>query len=273
MSSTAKIRHGAAADGTGLAWRLWDGPDELPRVALVHSLALHGGMWDGVAWLLAGRARLLAMDCRGHGASERVRGPYATAQFAGDLAAVLDAQGWDAATVVGCSMGGCVAQDFAARQPARTQGLVLVDTTAWYGPDAPAAWRERGEIALRGGMAALTGFQAARWFTTGFNAAKPEVLAHWLGVFQTNDAACYAAACRMLGEADLRPLLPRIAAPTAVLVGEEDGATPPAMARALADAIAGATLQVIPGAKHLSPVETPAPVAAAIAALLPEVRQ
>ncbi len=272
MSSTVDIRHGAAADGSRLAWRLWDGPDDLPRLALVHSLALDGGMWEGVARLLAGRARILAVDCRGHGASDRVPGPYTTAQFADDLAAVLDAQGWDAVAVAGCSMGGCVAQDFAARHAARTGALVLVDTTAWYGPGAPEAWRERAEVALRGGMDALSGFQADRWFTTGFNAAKPEVLARWLGVFAANDPACYAAACRMLGEADLRPLLPRIAAPTAVLVGEEDGATPPAMARALAEAIPGATLQVIPGAKHLSPIEAPGPVAAAIAALLPGTR-
>ncbi len=270
MSGTAVIRNGVATDGTRLAWRLWDGPGNLPRVALIHSLALDGGMWEGVARLLTGRARLLAVDCRGHGASGRAPGPYTTAQFADDLAAVLDAQGWDTAIVVGCSMGGCVAQNFAARHGERTRALVLVDTTAWYGPGAAEAWRERGAVALRDGMVALSGFQAERWFTAAFNTARPDVLAHWLGVFAANDPACYDAACRMLGGTDLRPLLPRIAAPTAVLVGEEDGATPPAMARALAEAIPGATLQVIPAARHLAPIEAPAPVAAAIATLLTE---
>jgi 3-oxoadipate enol-lactonase len=272
VSNSPETGRATAADGARLAWRLWNGLDDLPRVALVHSLALDGGMWEGVARQLAGAARLLAVDCRGHGASDRLPGPYSTAQFADDLAAVLDALRWDAASVVGCSMGGCVAQDFAARHAARTEALVLVDTTAWYGRGAPEAWRERAEVALRGGMTALSGFQAERWFTPEFNAAQPEVLARWLGVFAANDPACYAAACAMLGAADLRPVLPRIAAPTTVLVGEEDGATPPAMARALADAIPGATLQVIRGARHLSPIEAPASVAAAIAALLPEAR-
>ncbi len=259
-----------AVDGTRLAFRLWHAPDEegLPPVALVHSLALDGSMWEGVAAALAGQARLLAIDCRGHGASGRSPGPYTTAQFADDLAAVMDSVGWPAAIVGGCSMGGCVAQDFAARHPGRVEGLVLVDTTAWYGPGAREAWRERAETALRQGMVALSGFQAARWFTSVFNAAAPEVLERWLSVFAANDANCYAAACAMLGEADLRPLLPRISTPTMVLVGEEDAATPPAMARDLAAGIAGARLQVIQGAKHLSPIERPDAIAAALAGLL-----
>lgn len=258
------------ADGTRIAWRIWGeaaGP-QAPVVACVHSLALDGGIWAGVAAALDGRARLLAIDCRGHGDSAPAPGPYATAQMADDLAAVMDALGWGRAVVAGCSMGGCVALDFAARHAARTAGLVAMDTTAWYGPDAPVQWRQRAETGLRDGLAALRPFQAARWFSTGFNAAHPDVLAHWLDVFTATDPHCYAAACRMLGDADLRPLIPRIAAPTRVLVGEQDEATPPAMARSIAEAIPGATLTILPGARHITPVECPAPIAAAIAGLL-----
>ncbi len=253
-----------ASDGTRLVWRQW-GAEDAPRVALVHSLALHGGMWQGVADALADRATLLALDCRGHGASGHAPGPYTTDLFADDLAAVLDAVGWDRAVIAGCSMGGCVAQHVAAKYPARTAGLALFDTTAWYGPDAPAAWADRAAKARAGGMRALAGFQATRWFTAGFD---PAVLAHWLDAFAENDIACYAASCAMLGGADLRPLLPRIAAPTAVMVGAEDEATTPAMARAIAEAIPGATLEIVPGAKHLLPIERPEAAARAIASLL-----
>lgn len=107
-------------------------------------------------------------------------------------------------------------------------------------------------------MAPLRGFQAERWFTPGHNAAAPDVLARWLDVFSANDVACYAAACAMLGTADLRP---RIAAPTLVLVGAEDEATPPAMAQALAAGIAAA--------RHLTPIEQPEAVAQVVADLLP----
>jgi 3-oxoadipate enol-lactonase len=255
-----------AADGTRIAWRLW--PGEGPRLACLHSLALDGGMWEGVAAALAGRASLLAPDCRGHGASGRAAGPYTPALMADDLAAVLDALGWQAASVAGCSMGGCVAQAFAALHPARTEGLALIDTTAWYGPDAPAQWGARAATARREGLGALRGFQAERWFSADFAAAHPGVLERWLDVFVANDVECYAAACAMLGSADLRPLLARIAAPTRVLVGEHDHATPPAMARALAAAIPGATLTVLPGARHITPIERPAELAAWLEGLL-----
>jgi 3-oxoadipate enol-lactonase len=258
----------AAPDGATIAWRLWEAPAARPRVALLHSLALDGGMWEGVVAALGGRAAVLAVDCRGHGASAKGAGPLTTALLADDLAAVLDALGWDRAVVAGCSMGGCVAQDFAARHVARTAGLALFDTTAWYGPDAPEAWRGRAGRAVAGGMAALSAFQAERWFTAAFNAAHPDVLSRWLGVFAANDIPSYVASCAMLGAADLRPLLPRIAAPTRVVVGEEDAATPPAMARALAEGIAGARLELVPGAKHLLPIERPEVAAGAIAALL-----
>lgn len=270
MTAMPRIASATAPDGARLSCRLWDAPPGSPAVALLHSLALDGGMWEGVAQRLAGRARLVAMDCRGHGASARVAGPYTTAQCADDLAAVLDSLGWPAATVAGCSMGGCIAQDFAARHAARTEALLLVDTTAWYGPGAPEAWRQRAETARRGGMQALVPFQAERWFSAAFNAAQPAVLDRWLAVFAANDLDCYAASCAMLGEADLRPLLPRIKAPTRVLVGEQDAATPPDMARALAAGIAGARLQVIPAAKHLAPIECPDAVAEALIALLPD---
>lgn len=260
-----------AKDGTSIAWRLWPATEatEARRVVAIHSLALDGGIWDGVARALSGTASLLAPDCRGHGASGRARGPYDTAMMADDVAAAMDAVGWESAVIAGCSMGGCVAQHFAARHPARTRGLVLMDTTAWYGADAPQAWAQRAATAARDGMAALRPFQAARWFSDDFNRDHADVLHRWLTVFEANDVACYAATCAMLGAADLRALLPGIAVPTHVLVGEHDHATPPAMARQIADAIPGASFRLLPGARHITPVECPAPIAAAIESLLP----
>lgn len=269
MSPTAAVRGVTAVrDGTPIVWRRWRAGEGLPRVVLLHSLALDGGMWEAAAAALADRADLLALDCRGHGGSGRAAGPYRLDRFAKDVADVMDNLGWHSATIAGCSMGGCVAQAFATAYPSRTDALVLIDTTAWYGPGAPAAWQTRAETARRDGMAALRGFQAERWFTPAFNAGSPEVLARWLGVFEATDPACYAASCAMLGGMDLRPSLARIAAPTLVLVGEEDEATPPAMARALVTGIAGATLRVIPHARHLTPIERPDVVEQAIADLL-----
>src|SRR5262245_30659952 len=131
-------------DGSRLSYRRM-GVSGGPRIALIHSLALDGSVWDGVVARLRDRADLLIYDCRGHGASERKAGNYTPLLVADDLADLMDHVGWQDAIVGGCSMGGCVAQAFGGAYPERTKGLALIDTTAWYGEKAPVEWRQRAE--------------------------------------------------------------------------------------------------------------------------------
>ncbi|MBZ5661021.1 MAG: alpha/beta hydrolase [Acidobacteriia bacterium] len=239
-----------------------------PRFALVHSLALDRSIWSGVVRELADRAAILTYDCRGHGRSERRAGPFTAELFAQDLAELLDHVGWPAATVAGCSMGGCVAQAFAGLYGPRVSALGLIDTTAWYGEDAPKKWRERADVARTKGLAGMVEFQNTRWFGDAFRAAHPEILKAMSDVFLANDVDCYAATCAMLGDADLRIYLPVMKMPVAVIVGEEDYATPVAMAQYLHDAIAGSTLTILKGARHLAPVESPKQIASQLLELL-----
>ena len=238
------------------------------RLALIHSLALDGSIWDGVARELAGEVELLTYDCRGHGQSERVAGPFTTDLFASDLAELLEHLNWPSAAVAGCSMGGCVALAFAGLNPSRTTALGLIDTTAWYGESAAKDWQERAATVRSKGFQGVIEFQLKRWLGEGFRKAHPEVLTQLSDVFLANDLDCYAASCKLLGDADLRPFLASIRVPTAVIVGENDDATPPAMAQHLHDAIRGATLAVLPGGRHLTPIEFPAQVASQLASLL-----
>src|SRR2546421_13108554 len=108
-----------------------------PRLALIHSLALDRSVWDSVVERLEKEVEILTYDCRGHGQSPKTAGPYSARLFARDLAEVFDHIGWDQAAVAGCSMGGNVAQAFGAEFPHRTTALGLIDTTGWYGADAP----------------------------------------------------------------------------------------------------------------------------------------
>src|SRR5581483_3609984 len=170
---------------------------------------------------------------RGHGLSEHRPGPYTTRLFADDLAAIFDAIGWKSAIVAGCSMGGCVAQAFAIAHPARTSALALIDTTAWYGAEAPKQWRERAATAEKDGLAGMMAFQGTRWFSDGFRERHPEIVARLGAIFTANDLACYRGSCEMLGDADLREAVSKLTLPTAVIVGEQDYATPVAMAEDL----------------------------------------
>ncbi len=256
-------------DGCAISYTLHAGPAPgAPRVALIHSLALDRSIWDDVVARLAAHATVLIYDCRGHGSSGHPAMRYTPDLFARDLAQLLDHVRWPDAVIAGCSMGGCVAQAFAAGYPQRTTGLCLIDTTAWYGAEAPKVWRERAATAQAKGMAALIDFQVTRWFGDAFRAAHPDTVNALTSVFLKNDLECYKSTCDMLGDADLRPQLASIIAPTAVVVGEEDYAAPVAMAEAMHQGIKGATLTVIAGGRHITPVECPEDIATEILNLL-----
>ena len=254
--------------GASLAYSLYGDKDAKPRAVLVHSLAMDRDFWRPVAERLAPRAAVLLYDCRGHGKSDKPTGPYTVEGFADDLADLLDHVGWDAPLVAGASMGGCVSLAFAAAYSQRVRALGLFDTTAWYGAEAPKQWEERAQKALAGGLGGLVEFQTTRWFSDAFRARHPEIVRQCVEVFLRNDLPSYAASCRMLGACDLRLKLPAMHIPAAVLVGEEDYATPLAMAEALHRDIAGSSLTVIKGARHLTPLEVPDLAAAALVRLL-----
>ncbi|MDE2230288.1 MAG: alpha/beta fold hydrolase [Alphaproteobacteria bacterium] len=258
----------ALPNGVRLAYEMLGDAAAPKRAVLVHSLAMDHTFWRPVAERLAREAAVLIYDCRGHGTSDKRPGPYTVELFAADLAALLDAVGWRTALVAGASMGGGVTLAFAAAHPQRVTALGLVDTTAWYGAEAPQQWAERAARALKSGLGAMVDFQVTRWFSDAFRAQHPDVVRQAVDVFLRNDLPVYAASCRMLGACDLRAALPTIAAPTAILVGEEDYATPLAMADALRRDIRGASLTVLKGARHLTPLERPDQVAAALAPLL-----
>jgi 3-oxoadipate enol-lactonase len=113
-----------------------------------------------------------AYNCRGHGASDKPAGTYTVATFGDDLAAVLDHAGWPSAAAAGASVGGgCATLAFATRHRARVDGLGLIDTTDWYGEEAPAAWEKRAKKTEQEGIASLVPFQVTRWFTEAFRKA------------------------------------------------------------------------------------------------------
>jgi 3-oxoadipate enol-lactonase len=164
-------------------------------------------------------------------------------------------------------MGGCVTLAFAAAYPARAIALGLIDTTAWYGAAAPKSWQERADRARDDGLAGLVAFQTTRWFTDAFRIDHPDVVKTSTDVFLANDVAAYTETCRMLGSCNLTAALPGLKMPAAIVVGEEDYATPTAMAEALHAGIKGSTLTILQNGRHLTPLELPERIAAALTRL------
>lgn len=240
-------------------------PDQPDTVVLLHSLAMDRRVWAPLVDPLAASVGVLACDLPGHGRSPAA--PEATVEAMADqVAATVRAAGRGAVALAGMSLGGSVAQAVAVRHPDLVRALVLLDTTAWYGPGAPAAWADRVAKARAGGMAALTGFQLDRWFSDAFRARRPDLCDATLALFADTDPHGYADACTALGAMDLREAIGSITCPTVVVVGEHDQATPVAHAEDIHGRIAGSSLHVIGGCKHLSAVERPATVLGHMAA-------
>ncbi len=254
-------------DGTHIAYHLHKGSGT-GRCVLIHSLAMDGTFWNRVAAHLNEAAEVLVYDCRGHGRSGRPQGPYTVELHADDLADLLAAVGWSKAVVAGSSMGGCIALAFAAAYPQQVAGLALIDTTAWYGPNAQQQWEERGQKGLQEGMQSLVAFQKSRWVSETFLAEHPEVVDDAIAVFLATDTRAYLETCRMLGVADKRAALPGFAFPTRIVVGAEDYATPIAMAEAMHAAIPHATLRIIDGVRHFTPLECPDTIAEELKVLI-----
>ncbi|GAA3439176.1 alpha/beta fold hydrolase [Kutzneria kofuensis] len=227
-------------------------------LVLLHPLALSGELWTPLAEALSDEFQVFALDLRGHGDSAWDGKPFTISDLADDVGRTLDALDLPSASLLGLSMGGSVAVDFAGRFPERVRSLVLADTTAWYGDDAATAWAERARKAVTVPRANQLRFQVDRWFSPEFAETHPEDVDRVAKIFLRTNSEAHAAASIAMGAMDSRPLLPAITAPTLVMVGQLDYATPPSMARTLADGIAGAELEILPGLRHMSLIERPA---------------
>lgn len=226
-------------------------------LVMLHPLALAGDLWEPLADALADQFQVFTPDLRGHGDTSWDGGAFSIADMAHDLAQALDTLGSGPVHLLGMSMGGSVAMTFAGLYPDRVRTLTLADTTAWYGENAVTAWAERAEKAVSVPREKQVGFQVDRWFSDTFRDTHPDDVGRVVDLFVATDNAAHAAACRAMGALDARDLLPAITAPTLVLVGEHDYATPPDMARYLADHITGATLRVLPDLRHMALIEQP----------------
>ncbi|MFE9708028.1 3-oxoadipate enol-lactonase [Streptomyces sp. NPDC005930] len=245
---------------TTLLNHLSEGPVSAPPLLLGPSLGTSYALWDAVAPELSTGHRVIRWDLPGHGGSPA--GLVAPGATVGDLAALVlalaDSLGVERFAYAGVSLGGAVGLHLAVHHPERVSSLAVVCSSAHFGGATP--WQERAAQVRAEGLARLAESADARWFTPGFTV--PRLVRDHRGA----DPEAYAACCDALAAFDLRDRVGEIAAPTLLVAGREDPATPPAHLRELADAVPGATLTEIPGASHLAPAERPEAVLTALRA-------
>ncbi|WP_127940941.1 4-carboxymuconolactone decarboxylase [Nonomuraea polychroma] len=238
-----------------------DGPENGEPLILGPSVGTSLRVWEPQLAALARRFRVLRFDLPGHGGSPAT--PLSSIDdLAGMVLELAGAQGFDGFHYAGISISGAIGAALALGHPDRVRSLAMICSSTRFGE--PQAWRDRARLVRAEGTAPLLEATATRWFAGPPDPALLDDLA-------TVDPEGYAACCDALSAYDLRDALTAIKAPTLVVAGRDDPATPPAHARQLADGITGATLVEIAGAAHLANVDQPERVTAALLAHLPAV--
>jgi len=227
-----------------------------PPLVLLHCLGVDHRFWD-FAGDLASDVTLLRYDLPGHGASAVAAGPYGIADLSAQLAEILTANRIGRAHVAGISLGGLIAQQFAASRPELVDRLVLIDTTPRYTDELRAMWVERAATARTKGVAAMVDGLLKIWFSDGALACNEAGVRYVRETLAHSPGEGYALACEALKAADLRPLAARIVAPTLVVCGDDDIPSFLDAARWLASNIPSAELTWIAGARHASVLEKP----------------
>ena len=246
------VIHHDFRDGTGRA------------VVFLNSLGTDFRLWDAVLDLLPEDIPVLRLDKRGHGLSSLA--PVTIPRLAEDAAALMDRYGLREAAICGVSVGGLVAQQLAATRPDLAAALMLMCTGLKIG--TPEIWTPRIATARAEGVEPLADAILQRWFSPAFRRERADALEGWRAMLVRTPGEGYARVSEAIRDIDLTAQSPKLALPVHCIAGSEDGSTPPDLVRTLADAVPGATYELIEGAGHLPCIETPDRVADALRAML-----
>lgn len=245
-------------------------------VLFVHGFATSSHLWTDVVSLMPAGHRLIVLDVLGHGRSDPPAERPLTLRAHGErIVELLDVLGVDAACVVGHGVGGAIAQSLAVHSPRRVARLALVSSTGF------ADWATR-DLRIARAMLPLIRRLPPPWLLSmvrtelerGYDDRSRAVhsIDRYLRPFATMEGrdtlVRHLRALDTRETAALGARLGEIDCPTSIVWGEHDPFLPVSLGRRLAGAISNATMQVIPGARHVLPEERPRQVADAIAELL-----
>ena len=234
------------------------GPTGAPVVLLSNSLGSSLAMWEPQIADLSARYRVVRYDLRGHGRSPVPDGPYTLPDLVADALALLDRLDIERAHLVGLSLGGMVSLRMAATAPERVGRMALCCTSAYLPP--ASNWYGRAATVRAHGIGAVSEAVVGRWLTPTFAAASPALVAELRAMVEATPDEGYASCCEAIATMDLRPWLRDIAAPTLLVAGADDPATPVDHAMALTAALPNARTVVVDPAAHLANVEQPTAV-------------
>jgi len=232
-------------------------------VLLLHELGGTSESWREVMALLAPTHRVLAMDYRCAGRSEKPAAPFALEALADDAAAVIAHAGMGPVVVAGAALGSLVGVLLAGRHPALVRSLALFAISDEMSGRTAAYMTERAARVRAEGMRPVMDASLANAFPEPFAAARTR----YRSIYLANNPAGYASLSLALAGARLEQAVwDAVLVPTLVVSGARDFIWPPELGRRAAGRIAGARFAVLDEAGHFPHLQTPADVAAMVAA-------
>jgi 3-oxoadipate enol-lactonase len=206
--------------------------------------------------------RVVSFDNRGVGASSQPPGPYASSQMAGDVEALAVELDLTRFHLLGVSMGGVIAQEYAVAHPDALASLILANTFAVADPFTAAAFQTWVTVAQAAGMAIMMEQQAPWIYSPELYQQHPDRVSELIAGAQqsTQSAAAFAAQMAALIGHDCADRIGSVTAPTLVLAASDDIIIRPELSRRLFEALGKGigTWQVVPGG-HAAFWENPGP--------------
>lgn len=226
-----------------------------PSLIFINSLGTDFRIWHYVASAFYDDFDVITYDKRGHGLSSLGKTPYRMEDHAGDLIALMEHLGVSRATLCGVSVGGMIAMRTFAMRPDLVSALVLCDTGHLIGTSE--LWNTRIETVTGKGIPAISASIMERWFSPAYRVETNPAFIAYRSMLERQAREGYAATSAAIRDEDLTEVAKSINVPTLGLVGEYDGATPPALMEELCDMIKSAKLHIIKDAGHLPSIEQP----------------
>jgi 3-oxoadipate enol-lactonase len=239
-----------------------------PALIFVHGLGGTGNVWHAQRLALSRYFKVITLDLPGSGRSDKTEEKNSMARWAEQIAGLADTIKLDKFVLVGHSMTTVLAQNFAAKYGSRLNALVLCGPITELAQAGKDAFQKRAETVQKEGMIAVADTVLGGALTAATRDGNPALAGMVREMLLSNCPKCYAGHCLALREASAKADQANIKCPTLILVGDQDGVTPLANARAIAAAVPGAQIRIIPATAHLTMLERPEAFNAALVEFL-----
>ena len=233
------------------------GQSDGPVLLLLNSLGTTTQMWEPQLALLESYYRIIQIDTRGHGQSPTPPAPYSFDDLVADAFGVLDRNGIETASVMGCSLGSMTALGMGIKSPDRIERIVCVAARADSPPPFRQSWFDRLEIMESNGLEGLWGGSLGNWFTPSFRDKMPEVVANMNAEFMKTTPEGYRGCAMALKDLDYLKHLNSLDVPVLFVAGSEDKGATPATMREMAEVAKDGTFALVPDAGHIVNVNQP----------------